>query len=161
MILIPKSVENLSQSGLARFLTLARRAVRVSGQVNVLVTDNDAMRELNRRFRKKNKPTDVLSFPSEAGLAAKFAGELAISFEIAEENAERMGHAVSAEVKILVLHGLLHLAGFDHEIDKGEMARKEAKLRRELKLPVALIERAGAASASGPAGKAVSRGLKS
>jgi probable rRNA maturation factor len=91
-----------------------------------------------------NKTTDVLSFPSsslEGARARPVAGEIAICAEIARENAESLGHPVANEVKILALHGILHLAGFDHERDKGEMARKEARLRRELKLEAGLIER--------------------
>jgi probable rRNA maturation factor len=67
---------------------------------------------------------------------------LAISADIARDNARRLGHAVADEVKILVLHGILHLAGFDHERDNGEMGRKESRLRRQLKLEGGLIERA-------------------
>ena len=143
MILMPNPIPNLSESTLARFVTRARRAVRLAGQVNVLLTDNCQMLDLNRRFLKKNKPTDVLSFPSAADGAAKFAGDLAISVEIAAHNAAQLGHPLSAEIKILILHGLLHLAGYDHENhkDNGKMARQESKLRQELKLPQSLIER--------------------
>ena len=70
-----------------------------------------------------------------------FAGEIAISADIARENAARLGHSAALEVKVLVLHGILHLAGFDHERDNGEMARKEAGLRRKLGLPSSLTER--------------------
>ena len=70
-----------------------------------------------------------------------FAGDLAISAEIAASNARRLGHSAGDELKILILHGLLHLAGYDHETDSGEMARKETRLRRLLGLPAALIER--------------------
>ena len=94
-----------------------------------------ADRDLNRRFRRKNKPTDVLSFPRPSG------GDIAISADIARENAARYGHSVAAELKILVLHGLLHLAGYDHESDNGRMARAEARLRSQLKLPASLIDR--------------------
>jgi probable rRNA maturation factor len=69
------------------------------------------------------------------------AGEIAISADVARQNSARLKHSVGEEVKILALHGILHLAGFDHERDNGEMARKEATLRRSLKLPAALIER--------------------
>ena len=101
------------------------------------------MRSLNSQFRGKNKPTDVLSFPAVLGRRnhTRLAGELAISAEIAVQNAAALGHSPAAEVKVLVLHGILHLAGYDHEGDNGSMARKEAKLRRALNLPVALIER--------------------
>jgi len=100
------------------------------------------MRRLNRRFRGENTATDVLSFPSADGAGS--AGDVAISAEIAARNARHLGHSAADELKILVLHGMLHLAGYDHETDKGEMARKEAHLRRALGLPTALTERASA-----------------
>jgi probable rRNA maturation factor len=112
--------------------------------VNVLVTSSSELRALNRRFRATDKPTDVLSFPSppeERGKPGRIAGEVAISADIARDNARRLDHSVADEVKILVLHGILHLAGFDHEHDNGEMARKENGLRRQLKLETGLIER--------------------
>ena len=99
------------------------------------------MQALNRRFRRKNKPTDVLSFPSAV---PGVAGDIAISLEIAADNAAQLGHSLETEVKILIVHGLLHLAGYDHESDSGEMAAKEAEIRRKLGLPVGLIERAAA-----------------
>ena len=101
------------------------------------------MRGLNSQFRDNNRATDVLSFPAEGRVRGKaqLAGEIAISADIAVQNAARLGHSAALEIKVLVLHGILHLAGFDHERDNGEMARKEAKLRQELNLPVALIER--------------------
>ena len=122
----------------------ARRAVRLRGTVNVLVTTSHELRSLNLRFRGKDKPTDVLSFPAPPlahSHAKKVAGDLAISAEIARENARHFGHPVAAEIKILALHGILHLAGFDHEQDHGEMAREESRLRRQLKLESGLIER--------------------
>ena len=122
----------------------ARRAVHLRETVNVLLTSSAELRSLNRRFRGADKPTDVLSFPSSAAGnrgAKRVAGEVAISLDIARENAERLGHSVGDEVKILALHGILHLAGFDHERDGGEMARKESRLRRQLNLEAGLIER--------------------
>ena len=113
--------------------------------VNVLVTSSSELKSLNRRFRGADKATDVLSFPAPpvTGRRAKrVAGDVAISADIARENARRLGHSVADEVKILVLHGILHLAGFDHERDNGEMARKENRLRLQLKLEGSLIERA-------------------
>ncbi len=146
MVILEKQVAGLSEDALARFVLRARRAVGLRGQVNVLVTGSATVRCLNQRFRGQNKATDVLSFPatslpSEVGKGAKLAGEVAISADIALKNSFRLGHAAEQEIKILVLHGILHLAGFDHERDNGEMARKEAKLRRSLGLPAALIER--------------------
>jgi probable rRNA maturation factor len=146
VVILRNRVEGLTEAALEGFLARARRAVGLRESVDVLVTDSAEMRSLNRRFRGKDKPTDVLSFPS---LTAKFsghrdnyAGDIVICFDIATENAVRFGHAAGEEIKILTLHGILHLAGFDHERDNGGMARKEAQLRQVLKLPSALIERA-------------------
>jgi probable rRNA maturation factor len=145
LVILQKKVAGLTEGTLDRFVLRARKAVGLRGRVNVLVTSSASVRSLNHQFRGKNKATDVLSFPaasdSESGKAGKLAGDVAISADIAVQNSVRLGHAVSAEIKILVLHGILHLAGFDHESDNGEMARTEATLRRKLRLPVALIER--------------------
>lgn len=127
----------------------ARRAAGLRGRVNILVTSSSALRTLNREFRKKDKPTDVLSFPSQPnGHPGKgphdLVGEIAISADIALQNALSLGLSPAAELKTLMLHGILHLAGFDHERDNGEMARKEEKLRRLLRLPTGLIERTSA-----------------
>jgi probable rRNA maturation factor len=146
LVILQKKVVGLSQESLSRFVMRARRQSRLRGRVNVLVTGSAAMRTLNARFRGKNKPTDVLSFPSERAISsgrAGFAGEIAISADIAAQNAARLGHSVASEVKVLALHGILHLAGMDHEHDNGQMARKEAELRRALRLPGSLTERAG------------------
>jgi len=126
---------------LARFLAAAQGAVRLQGQVTVLLTTDEAMRGLNRRFRAKNKPTDVLSFPAEGVGSEGLAGDLAISVTTALGQAEEHGHSLSTEIKVLILHGLLHLAGYDHEKDAGEMERRERLLRRRLGLPEGLIER--------------------
>jgi probable rRNA maturation factor len=132
---------------LARFLTAAQTAVRLKGQVNVLLTTDTAIRRLNRQFRGKNKATDVLSFPSSPApriksAEAPLAGDLAISVPTARKQAIAQGHSLATEIKVLMLHGLLHLAGYDHETDSGQMARREGKLRAGLKLPLGLIERA-------------------
>ncbi|MFZ0276703.1 MAG: rRNA maturation RNase YbeY [Candidatus Sulfotelmatobacter sp.] len=135
----------MSSSTLERFVLRARRAVRLHDTVNVLVTGSSELKSLNRRFRGADKATDVLSFPAEPVTrwrAKHVAGDVAISADIARENARRLGHSAAEEVKILVLHGILHLAGFDHERDNGEMAGKESRLRRQLKLEGGLIERA-------------------
>ena len=122
----------------------ARKAIRLRDIVNVLVTSSRELRSFNRQFRKIDKPTDVLSFPAPPAVQRQtrcVAGDVAISADIARENAVRLGHSVADEVKILTLHGILHLAGFDHERDHGEMAREESRLRRDLKLESGLIER--------------------
>ena len=136
-----KSVPDLSQEALARFLARAGRAAGLSGSVHVLVTGSRELRALNTRFRGKNEPTDVLSFAPVLGLVEGLAGDIAISADIAAQNARHLGHSAAEEIKILVLHGMLHLAGFDHESDGGTMARKEARLRKALGLPTGLIER--------------------
>ena len=146
MVILQTEVAGLSKGALERFVLRARRAMGLRGQVNVLVTSSAAVRSLNLRFRKKNKATDVLSFPStsvlsKSGKELKLAGDVAISADIARENSVRLGHSAAQEIKILALHAIVHLAGFDHERDNGEMARKEAKLRRRLGLPAALMER--------------------
>jgi probable rRNA maturation factor len=108
----------------------------------VLLTTDAAIRKLNHQFRGKNKATDVLSFPA-VGLGAQgIAGDLAISVTTALGQAKEQGHSLATEIKVLVLHGLLHLAGYDHEADEGQMARRERLLRAKLKLPQGLIERA-------------------
>ena len=142
MIIFQKRVADLTELALARFLARARRAVGLKGTVNVLLTSSAEMKSLNRRFRGKDKPTDVLSFPAEPGAQKQFAGEIAISAEIASQNARALGHSPADEVKILVLHGVLHLRGYDHECDNGQMAKREKQLRAKLHLPIGLIERA-------------------
>ncbi len=143
MVIIQERVAGLSESALAKFVARARRAVGLRGAVSVLVTSSPELQGLNHRFRGKNKPTDVLSFPAMPGLLRGFAGDVAISAEIAARNASRLGHSVTEEIRILTLHAVLHLAGYDHELDDGEMERKEARLRKSLGLPVGLIERSG------------------
>jgi probable rRNA maturation factor len=141
MVVFETAVDDVNQKELQRFARRAQEMAGVSGEVDILIADNRRLQELNRRFRRKNKPTDVLSFPRPQG------GDIAISADIALENADRYGHAATDELKILVLHGMLHLAGYDHETDNGRMAKTEAELRSRLKLPASLIDRAGSASA--------------
>jgi probable rRNA maturation factor len=132
-----------SVRALERFLREASAAVKLRGQVTVLLTTDAAMRRLNRKFRGKDKTTDVLSFPAGGPVASEIAGDLAISIPTASRQAAERGHLLGAEIKVLILHGLLHLAGYDHETDQGEMFRRERTLRARLRLPHGLIERAG------------------
>ncbi len=143
MVVFQKRIIGLTELALARFVNRARRAAGLRAQVDVLVTSNAEMKSLNRRFRGKDRSTDVLSFPAPRSRAG-FAGDIAISAEIAARNARALGHPLAVEVKILVLHGLLHLRGYDHERDNGRMARREQQLRKQFCLPDALIERASA-----------------
>ena len=148
MVIFQRRVPELSELALSRFTARARRVAGLQGMVDILLTSSREMKSLNRRFRGKDKATDVLSFPPAAGDERKqFAGEIAISAELAVQNAHELGHSAAAEVKILVLHGLLHLRGYDHERDHGEMARREIQLRTRLGLPSGLIERTLSSSA--------------
>jgi probable rRNA maturation factor len=148
-----------SVRALARFLREAQSVLKLRGRVTVLLTSDRVLRRLNRQFRGKNKATDVLSFPAYSpvlkgegsgapakrrtvsGAPERIVGDLAISVGTARRQAAGLGHALAAEIKVLILHGLLHLAGYDHETDGGEMARREEKLREKLRLPHGLIER--------------------
>ena len=140
VIILKKNVAGLTERGLQRFVALATQSVGIRTGVNVLVTSNRELQSLNRRFRGKDQPTDVLSFPAGAG-TDDLGGDIAVSAEMARTSSRQLGHSAAQEVKILVLHGILHLAGYDHESDNGSMARKELRLRQRLKLPVGLIER--------------------
>jgi probable rRNA maturation factor len=150
MILIEPDAATSSQRSaikmreLRSFLVKAQSAVKLKGEVSVLLATDASIRILNRDFRKKDKATDVLSFPaaeSEIAGSQKLAGDLAIALGVAARQAEEHGHSLQTEIKVLLLHGLLHLAGYDHETDTGQMARKESALRKQLDLPTGLIQR--------------------
>lgn len=119
-----------------------QRVLKLRGGLNILLTSSDQIKRLNRQYRKKNKATDVLSFPAPENLRKEVAGDLAISVDIAADYAQRLGHSLTQELCVLILHGMIHLAGHDHETDNGEMAALEAKLRKRFGLPMSLIERA-------------------
>ena len=133
----------LSARALTRFLADAQAAVRLRGEVSVLLTTDRKIRRLNRTYRGKDKATDVLSFPAESFIEKQenIAGDLAISVDTAQKQGIACGHPLGAEIKVLMLHGLLHLAGYDHEQDDGRMARRERQLRARFGLPQGLIER--------------------
>ncbi len=137
----------LPKRELSRFLADACERVRLPGTVTLLLATDERLRALNQTYRRKNIPTDVLSFPPAP---ADFAGgepgggDLAISLDTARRQAAALGHTLREEVHILILHGLLHLAGYDHEQDTGQMARRERALRRHFGLPAGLIQRSGA-----------------
>jgi len=140
-VVLNRRVPGLSERGLSNFVSSACRAAGLKGTPTLLVTNSRRMRQLNAQFRGKDRATDVLSFPSPIFVEG-YGGDIAVSADIAARNARALGHSTAAEVKILVLHGVLHLAGYDHESDNGQMAEKELRLRRKLGLPAALIERA-------------------
>jgi len=129
----------MRRTQLRRFLEEVVRRVARGRSIACLVTGDAEVRRLNRRFRGKNSTTDVLSFPSSEKNG--FAGDLAISVDRARRQAAEQGHSLEDELRILILHGALHLTGLDHENDAGRMARSEARWRRRLGLPPGLIER--------------------
>jgi probable rRNA maturation factor len=132
----------LRKRELSQFLSCASKAIGLPGEVSVLLAGDERIRSLNNQFRGMDKATDVLSFPaSPAFAAAGVIGDLAISLDAAQRQAIEYGHSLQTEIKVLLLHGLLHLGGFDHERDSGEMASRELDLRRELDLPAGLMER--------------------
>ncbi len=100
----------------------------------MLLASDATIRDLNRRFRGKDEATDVLSFPAEpfknGNAAEQVVGDVAIGVEIARRQAAEQGHALATEIKVLILHGLLHLAGYDHETDAGKMQRRERQAAR-------------------------------
>lgn len=104
-----------------------------------LLADDKELQRLNREFLGKDYPTDVLSFPSGNGAAG--LGELAISVDRAREQANEHGHELLEEIRVLMLHGVLHLMGMDHETDGGRMRKAEVRWRKKLGLPPGLIER--------------------
>jgi len=143
MILNRQSRIPLQDTELARFLASVRRELKLGRrEVTVCFVEDREIARLNGKFRGKPKPTDVLSFPVNGNGAsdfphengARFLGDIAISPQAARRNAKRFGRSLSEELRILILHGVLHLAGYDHEADNGEMERIEARLRRKLGL---------------------------
>ncbi len=141
MVTIDTKLRGISSIALERFVLRARRAAGVRGKVHVLIVSSRRMKALNWQFRGQKKPTDVLSFPTIPQVTRDFAGDIVISADIAAANARALRHPLSHELKVLILHGLLHLGGYDHETDHGEMARTEARLRKQLNLRDGLIAR--------------------
>jgi len=124
--------------GLASWLASVAPA-RARGTMSVAIVSDARVRALNRQYRKKDMATDVLSFPSgEQG----FLGDVVIASGVAARQARAAGHPLATELRVLALHGLLHLLGYDHERDDGRMARLERRLRRRGGLREGLIERA-------------------
>ena len=134
---VPRSVRRGEVCLLA---TRIGQAVTPGRRFLCLVADDRELLLLNRRFLKRDYPADVLSFPEEP--LDGYLGEIAISAERAGDQARERGHGVEDEIGILMLHGVLHLLGMDHQKDRGRMARAERRYRAELGLPEGLIERA-------------------
>jgi probable rRNA maturation factor len=163
--------------GLARWLARVAPS-RARGSVGIAMISDARIRRLNRRYRGIDHVTDVLSFPAESDLSPQrtrgtrrsrtvkqepcyssvssvssvvkgFLGDIAIARSVARRQARAAGHSERTEVRLLALHGLLHLLGYDHECDDGRMRRVEQRLRRKGGLREGLIERAGKSRASG------------
>lgn len=149
MIVNRQRAVRVSLKTMEDFFQRVRRELRLpKDSLTVCLISNAEMAKLNRKYRKKNGSTDVLSFPAEPGNGArprgtkteaarareKYVGDIAISPAIAKRNASRYGRTLNDELKILLLHGALHLLGYDHETDNGEMERVEGRLRRQLEI---------------------------
>ena len=144
---------SVRDGGLSRWLaSIAPSAAR--GEVAVALVTDARCRKLNSQYRRKNQPTDVLSFPADSqrrhsdpgdriGARSTFLGDIVIATGAARKQARDAGHSYQSELRVLALHGLLHLLGYDHEHadDAGRMRRVEARLRRRGGLRAGLIER--------------------
>jgi probable rRNA maturation factor len=148
MILNRQRSVRIARRPLEEFLGRVASELRLpESSVTVCFVSDAEIARMNETYRKKHGPTDVLSFPAEArkrpmalrrkaaaGAATAYLGDIAISAATARRNAARFGRTFPAELRILILHGVLHLLGYDHETDRGQMDRVEAKLRRRLRL---------------------------
>ena len=128
---------NVPVKPLQEFFERVRKELRFpENAVTIQFVSDAAMARLNQNFRHKRGPTDVLSFPANGGSQRQqdlaYIGDIAISPQTARRNARRFSRTLPAEMRILILHGMIHLAGFDHETDHGEMDRLERRLRRRL-----------------------------
>jgi probable rRNA maturation factor len=131
-------------AGLGRWLSRVAPA-RARGSVGIAIVTDRRMQRLNFQYRQTDRATDVLSFPSsekEGRPVDGFWGDLAIAAGVAARQARAEGHSLGVELRVLALHGLLHLLGYDHEVDKGLMGRVEERLRRRGGLPSGLVARA-------------------
>jgi|SRR5579872_6900126 len=139
LVLMRRIPPDLGIADLKQFARALRQKVTGGREFLCLITRDAELRRLNRQFLGKDYATDVLSFPAPVG--SRGLGELAISLDRALQQAKAFGHPVEDEIRILMLHGVLHLLGMDHERDRGAMARAEMAWRKRLLLPAGLIER--------------------
>ena len=136
------AVPRFSRREIAEFVRRVLIALRVDDdihEVSIAIVDDDAMRNLNRKFRKKNKTTDVLTFPADDSDADPNAsgrplGDIVISIDQARRQATDQKHSLATEIRYLILHGILHALGYDHETDAGEMNALEVKVRDQVGL---------------------------
>ena len=153
LVLMRRASSGVDSGRLEEFARALRRRVTGGREFQCLITGNAELQKLNRDFRREDYPTDVLSFPAGSSVDKKAPegtpvllslGDIAISADRARAQAREFGHTLDEEICILMLHGVLHLMGMDHERDGGDMMRAETEWRRKLRLPSTLIERVGA-----------------
>lgn len=136
------AVPRFSRREIAEFVRRVLIALRIDEnihEVSIAIVDDEAMRNLNRKFRKKNKTTDVLTFPADDSDADPNApgrplGDIVISIDQARRQATEQKHSLATEIRYLILHGILHALGYDHETDSGEMNALEVKVRGKVRL---------------------------
>jgi probable rRNA maturation factor len=132
LLLSTLDIDDLALNNIANDLT--------DKDIELIITTNDEIKEINKEYRNVDKPTDVLSFPYEE-MPMSPLGSIVISSEFVEAKAQEFGHSVNDELLLLFIHGMLHLLGYDHEVDNGEMRYKEKELIEKFNLPNSLIVR--------------------
>ena len=137
--LLIRTTPRIRVPGLRGFIGDVAERVLGGREFACLITADAEIRQLNKQFRRKDAATDVLSFPALA--PREFVGDIAISIDRARAQAAEHGHSLANELRILILHGALHLRGMDHESDQGQMERAEARWRKRFELPLSLLER--------------------
>jgi probable rRNA maturation factor len=124
------AIPRLSRAEIAAFTGRVLRALRENRDISLAFVDDESMKALNKRFRKKNKTTDVLTFPSDDS----YASDIIISVEQAKRQAQDEKHSLATEIRYLIVHGVIHSLGYDHETDDGEMNALELKVRAKVGL---------------------------
>lgn len=143
-VVFRRAPATLQKRSLGLFARKLETELAPGRRFDCLITGDSEMRRLNQQFRGKDYATDVLSFPISDGHRSESLGDIAISIGRARAQARQFGHSLEDEIRILMLHGVLHLLGMDHETDSGRMARAEKRWRARFGLPGGLIERAHA-----------------
>jgi len=139
------NIENLTDFTLERSLLENIANYLTTREIDLTLCYNSAIQQYNKEYRQKNKATDVLSFPIEQDNITDNSvmplGSIVISVDFVIEKAKKYNHSTDAEMALLFIHGLLHLLGYDHENDAGEMREKEALIIKTFNLPSSLIVR--------------------
>ena len=133
-------IENKTECEVDENLLLQIASKYTKKDIELIVTDNEEIRHINKTYRGIDRPTDVLSFPLE-GKKNKLLGTIVISCDFVNNVSKELGHSAKEEFVLLFIHGMLHLVGYDHEIDNGEMRKEEEKIINAFHLPKSLIVR--------------------